>query len=92
MVTYSTETLLAILQTVATIKGHPTFKALWDTVGILLPKLPKIKYPDHPFECMAGMIMKTVAFALVSTRLWQVPERVGEVFHVPRWVITDTDQ
>ena len=92
MVTYSAEALLDILGTISAINGRPTFKGLWDMVGVLLPKLRTIKHPNHPTEGMTGMMMTPATFVLVSTMLWQLPERVGEVFSVPRWAIPDTDQ
>ena len=86
---YSTEALSEISAKVPRIKGRLTFKALWDTRLALIPMLHKIKHLDHPVEGVEGMRTWT---ALVSTRPWQVPERVEEVFHVPRWAITDTNQ
>ena len=41
---------------------------------------------------MAGMMMEAAAYALVSTRPWLVPDRMGEVFMIPRWCITEIDQ
>ena len=69
MVAYNTEVRMAILGAAPAINERPTFKGLWDTVMVLLPKLHKIKYPDYLTEGIAGMMMKPAAFALVSTRL-----------------------
>ena len=68
MVAYNTEVLTAILETALAINVHLTFKGLWDAVVVLLPKLRKIKHPGHLIEGMAGIMMKSAAFALVSIR------------------------
>ena len=54
--------------------------------------LRKIKHPDHPVEGMSGMMMRAAAYTLVYIRPWLVPDLMGEVFHVPRWAVTETDQ
>ena len=92
MVAYGIQALLAILNDIPSIKGSPTFKALWDLMRMLLPLLRTIQHPDHLDECMAGIMMETVAYALVSARPWVEPDRVGEVFSIPRWCIHETDQ
>ena len=59
---------------------------------MLLPLLRTIQYPDHPEEGMAGIMTETAVYALVSAWPWVEPDRVGEVFTVPRWAIHETDQ
>ena len=92
MVAYSIEALSAILNKVPSINGRPTFKALWDLMRLLLPILRTIQYLDHPDEGMTGIMMEAAAYALVSTRPWLVPYRVGEVFTIPCWCIHEVDQ
>ena len=41
---------------------------------------------------MAGIMMEAAAYALMSARPWLVPDRVGEIFTIPRWCIHETDQ
>ena len=40
---------------------------------------------------MAGIMMETAAYAIVSARPWVVPDRVGEVFTIPSWCMRETD-
>ena len=92
MVAYSITALSAVLNDIPAITGRPTFKALWDMKRMLLPLLCTIQHPDHPQEGMAGMMMETVEYALVSAQPWVEPDREGRVFTIPRWCIHHTDQ
>ena len=92
MVAYSMQALSAILNEVPAINEHPTFKALWDLMKILLPLLRTIHNPDHPDEVMVRIMMEVAAYALVSTWPWLVPDHVGEVFRITCWCIQETDQ
>ena len=92
MVAYTIQALLVILVEVPYIQGLPTFKALWDVIRALLPIIHKIKHPDNPVEGMVGMTIEAATYVLVSIRPWLVPDHMGEVFSIPRWMITDTDQ
>ena len=92
MVAYSIQAILAILNDLPSINGRPTFKALWDMMRMLLPLLHTIQHPDHLDEGMAGIMIEAAVYALVSARPWLEPDRVGEVFTIPRWCIHETDQ
>lgn len=91
MVAYSILALNTVLNDIPAITGRPTFKALWDLMRQLLPLLRTIQHPDHPEEGMAGIMMETAAYAIVSARPWVVPDRVGEVFTIPSWCMRETD-
>ena len=84
MVAYRIGALSAILNEVPSINERPTFKALWVLMRLLLPILQTIQHPDHPDEGMVGIMMEAATYALVSTRPWLVPDRVREVFTIPR--------
>ena len=92
MVSYSVQVLSAVLNDLPAITGRLTFKALWDLMRMLLPLLRTIKHPDHPEESMAGIMMETAAYAIVSAQPWVEPDRVGEVFTIPSWCLRETDQ
>ena len=91
MVAYSTQALSIVLNDIPAITGRPTFKALCDLMRMLLPLLRTIQHPDHPKEVMAGIMMETAAYTIVSARPWVVPDRVGEVFTIPSWCMRETD-
>ena len=91
MVACSILALNTALNDIPAITGRPTFKALWDLTRQLLPLLRTIQHPDHPEEGMAGTMMETAAYVIVSARPWVVPDRVGEVFTIPSWCMRETD-
>ena len=55
-------------------------------------QLPRRNHPNNLHQGMAGNMMSPKASALVSTTRWEIPERMGVLFVIPRAAITETDQ
>ena len=91
ILTYSVETINAILLPVRQVPKQPNFCTLWKLSSEIQEFLVRLEHPDHPYEWYAGYMMTQASYVLYSTIRWQDPSDVCNYFIVPTTAITDTD-
>ena len=92
MVTYSLETVTALLDQIQKVSGRPNFSSLWLLAEAISDALRKLNHPDHPTDGWSGCMLTPEEFALRSILPWTPPEAMGRYFVMPTAAITSGDQ